>query len=725
MRATTRNVFGVMLATVLIGALVPLASAASTTPAVEPEASPVVSVTPTPPPTPTESPDSSPEPDPTPAPTPDPTATAESTPSPEPTATPSPSPTADASENDGPTMPLTRELPADSVTAITPLRLTVGSYGPQPVFRFPYAPGSRWGASGSHADSDGIHRGAIDFAPLSSSDKRVRAVAAGTVYRVSCSNGWFIGVDHGGGWMSEYYHLTNVQASLVGTWVEAGTYLGNAGQTLPCGGTPGASAHVHLSILNAAVDVPSGKRKYVAVSGIQFDNYTLHDTTGAYNGVWRNLSGNVVLTSRGVRCCLTAASRVGPTATSSSLPDTDGNGIDDYADATDWDTDLDANGRPDIIGFGGAGAYSALGTGTRFTSHRLAVSTFGTSKGWSRSAHPRMVIDVTGDGRPDIVGFGGAGVYVSTGNGGTFAAPRLWVADFGSDAGWRVGRHHRVIADVTGDGLPDVVGFGDAGVYVARNTGSSFAAPALWSRELGSSTAAGGWSANRHPRMVVDVTGDGRADLVGFGAGGVVVARSSGTGFAATQRWISTFGTDKGWTVASHPRSLVDVNDDGRPDIVGFGGAGVYVALNTGSSFGASSRWSASFGASASAGSWRGDRHARTLADVNGDGRPDIVGFGTLGTTVALNRGSSFAAPARWTNDFSSREWTSGWMPRSVTDVNGDGRADIVGFAHDGVHVALSSGSRFGAAAHWAASYGWHGSAGSWRVGSHPRAIVS
>ncbi|WP_434810746.1 hypothetical protein [Microbacterium sp. bgisy189] len=99
--------------------------------------------------------------------------------------------------------------------------------------------------------------------------------------------------------------------------------------------------------------------------------------------------------------------------------------------------------------------------------------------------------------------------------------------------------------------------------------------------------------------------------------------------------------------------------------------------------------------------------------------------LGTLGTTVALNRGSSFAAPARWTNDFSSREWTSGWMPRSVTDVNGDGRADIVGFAHDGVHVALSSGSRFGAAAHWAASYGRHGSAGSWRVGSHPRAIAS
>src|SRR5690606_5201161 len=108
-------------------------------------------------------------------------------------------------------------------------------------------------------------------------------------------------------------------SSLIGKWVEAGTYIGTAGQTLPCGGTPGSTPHVHLSILNEATDVPSGKRKYVAVSGIQFDNYTLRDSSGAYNGVWRNLSGTTVLTARGIRCCLTASSRVGPSSPSSSL----------------------------------------------------------------------------------------------------------------------------------------------------------------------------------------------------------------------------------------------------------------------------------------------------------------------------------------------------------------------------------------------------------------------
>lgn len=32
--------------------------------------------------------------------------------------------------------------------------------------------------------------------------------------------------------------------------------------------SPGSRAHVHLSILNEAVDVPSGKRSYVPVDGV-------------------------------------------------------------------------------------------------------------------------------------------------------------------------------------------------------------------------------------------------------------------------------------------------------------------------------------------------------------------------------------------------------------------------------------------------------------------------
>ena len=45
----------------------------------------------------------------------------------------------------------------------------------------------------------------------------------------------------------------------------------------------------------------------------------------------------------------------------------------------------------------------------------------------------------------------------------------LVVNNFGYDAGgWRVDRHPRFLADTTGDGRADIVGFGNAGVYAYR-----------------------------------------------------------------------------------------------------------------------------------------------------------------------------------------------------------------------------------------------------------------
>jgi hypothetical protein len=55
--------------------------------------------------------------------------------------------------------------------------------------------------------------------------------------------------------------------------------------------------------------------------------------------------------------------------------------------------------------------------------------------------------------------------------------PKLAVANFGYDAGgWRVDMHPRFLADVTGDGRADVVGFGNPGVWISRAQGDgSFA----------------------------------------------------------------------------------------------------------------------------------------------------------------------------------------------------------------------------------------------------------
>jgi hypothetical protein len=63
-------------------------------------------------------------------------------------------------------------------------------------------------------------------------------------------------------------------------------------------------------------------------------------------------------------------------------------------------------------------------------------------------------------------------VWVALSNGdGTFQAPRFVLADLGYKSGWRVDLHPRFLADVTGDGRADIIGFGNAGVWCALGDG--------------------------------------------------------------------------------------------------------------------------------------------------------------------------------------------------------------------------------------------------------------
>jgi len=312
--------------------------------------------------------------------------------------------------------------------------------------------------------------------------------------------------------------------------------------------------------------------------------------------------------------------------------------------------------------------------------------------GWGPS-YPRLLADVDGDGRKDIVGFGIAGAWVGRSTGSSFLA-QYALAEYGADQGWTTSKHVRLVGDVTGDGRDDLVGFANDGVYLAASNGTGFGAARLVVADFGYDS---GWRVESHTRLLADVDGDGRKDIVAYGRDGVWIARSTGTGFRAPSFVLASFGTAQSFTPARHVRTAADVNGDGRDDLVVFADDGVYTALSTGAGFLTPTRAVAEMGYSQS---WRVDKHPRFLVDVNGDYKKDIIGFGDAGVYVARSTATGFGPATFEVPHFGTQQgFTSADAnPRAVVDLNGDGYLDLVGVGPWSVWRSLGGPNGFGAA---------------------------
>ncbi|MBW9336775.1 hypothetical protein FEE59_24990 [Herbaspirillum sp. RU 5E] len=337
----------------------------------------------------------------------------------------------------------------------------------------------------------------------------------------------------------------------------------------------------------------------------------------------------------------------------------------------------------------------------------------------------RTLADVDGDGLPDMIcvynyGGGSTRTFVRLAQGSAIGPWMAWSGQ--TELNGLILERCRLLtmADVDGDGLADVVcaydyGNGVTSTFVQLSNGTSLTPWRRWSEPTGS----GGFDLNACKAVTVaDVNADGQADLIcvydyGRGVTSTFVQLSLGTGFAGWTRWSPQ--SSVGGFEPSHCTMLTmaDVNGDGLADVVcaydytsGAGVTGTFVQLNTGGGFTGWSLWVALTG-------YGGFDLARcrllTMADVNGDGLPDVVcaydysnGAGVTGTFVQLNTGSGFIGWSLWAGLTAAGGFDLGRCKLlTVGDLNGDGLADLIcaydyGNGVTATFVQTSQGTQYG-----------------------------
>ncbi len=357
---------------------------------------------------------------------------------------------------------------------------------------------------------------------------------------------------------------------------------------------------------------------------------------------------------------------------------------------------LTPSGFLDIVGFGECGMWTALGNGDgTFQNAKVVNSDFSPQPGgWEVDKHPRFMADLNRDGLADVVGFGYDGVWTAIGKGdGIFDDARFVLEDLGYNQGWRTDKHPRFVLDINGDGKADVIGFGDAGVWTAIGDGlGGFPGGANFVHQNFGYNQ--GWRVDLHPRFVADLDKDGLADIIVFGPDGVWTAFQNPDG-TFTEKTpgpaIPNFGLSQGWQVDKHPRYVVDLDGDGYPDIIGFGDDGVWAAINDKNrGFNTPVFTPGLFGYNQG---WRVDKHPRLVIDLNGDGIADLVGFGDAGIWTAIGKGDGTFEDANYVH--ANLGYDQGWRvdrhPRLAGDL-GNGNIGIVGFGDAGVWTALGDG---------------------------------